>query len=170
MNESPDRNTPIFPENPHKTYGLMALIKGRQPVVEKSPEDTVPTWPNLIFKELTAAILGLVVLTLVSLLFNAPLEELANPRETPNPAKAPWYFLGFQEMVHYSAVIGGIIIPGLGALLLICLPYLDPSPVRELSKRKPVGALFAIFALANFILIIIGTYFRGPGWSFVVPW
>ena len=121
----------------------------------------------------------LVVLTvagilLMSLAFNAPLEEPVNVMHPPNPAKAPWYFLGLQELVSYSAFWGGVGIPTIEVLVLLLVPYLDRSPggvgkwfARE---RLLANSLFVTFALLNVILIIVGTFFRGPNWSFVTPW
>ncbi|MDO8586374.1 MAG: menaquinol oxidoreductase [Armatimonadota bacterium] len=160
----------VFPDNPHKTYGLMAVVKGKSPVVDKSPEDTVMTWPHLLIRELVASVVVMAVLLAISLVLNAPLEEHANLTETPNPAKAPWYFLGLQELVHYSALIGGVIIPGLSLFLLAALPYLDRTPDRAPSKRKLLTVVFTVFIIVNVVLIVIGSYFRGPGWSFIVPW
>ncbi len=170
MGKQIDRRPDIFPDNPHKTYGLMGLIKGRPPIVEKSPEDTVMTWPHLLIRELIAVLVVLSLLVVISLVFNAPLEGIADPTETPNPAKAPWYFLGLQELVHYSALLGGVIVPGLFVLLLVALPYLDRTTHRAPSKRKLLTTAFTVFVVVNVVLIIIGTYFRGPGWSFILPW
>ncbi|MBI2842355.1 MAG: menaquinol oxidoreductase [Armatimonadetes bacterium] len=148
----------------------MGLVKGKPPIVEKAPEDTVKTWPHLLIRELIATIVAVAFLLIVSVVFNAPLEEHANPMETPNPAKAPWYFLGLQELVHYSALVGGVIVPGLTVFFLAALPYIDRSAHRKPSKRKLLTVLFTTVVLANLALIIIGTYFRGPGWSLVLPW
>src|SRR6516225_8481390 len=92
----------IGPRDPNKTYSLMAIVDGESLAVEKGPEDTVSTWPHLMIREL-----------LVFLVLNAPLEEPANALHSPNPAKAPWYFVGIQELVSYSALLGGIVVPTL---------------------------------------------------------
>jgi quinol-cytochrome oxidoreductase complex cytochrome b subunit len=99
----------IFPAST-KTYGLMALT--RRPsvsVAARDPNDEEFAWPHLLYREALVALAVVVLLHLVSLIFMAPLEELADPTRTPNPAKAPWYFLGLQELVHYSALIGGVV-------------------------------------------------------------
>ncbi|MFQ6116562.1 MAG: menaquinol oxidoreductase, partial [bacterium] len=101
----------VFPKDPNKTYGLMALVEGTAPAVEKEPEDTEFTWPHLVYRELIYALFAMAIFLLISLLFNAPLQEIADPMHPPNPAKAPWYFVGLQELVHYSAFIGGILVP-----------------------------------------------------------
>jgi quinol-cytochrome oxidoreductase complex cytochrome b subunit len=106
----------------------------------------------------------------VSLFYHAPLEAMANPAKTPNPAKAPWYFLGLQELVSHSALIGGVVAPTLMVLMLLGIPYFDRNPSRRPSDRKLAIWLFAIFVVANLALIIIGTFFRGPGWAWVPPW
>ncbi len=159
---------------PLKTYGLMGLIKGTTPLVEKEPEDADFTFPNLVYKELKWALLIMIILHLFSLFMNAPLEELANPEHTPNPAKAPWYFLGLQELVSYSALAGGVLAPLLVVLGLVVIPYLDRNPkgvgVWFSRERKLAITLFTIFVIAAVVLTIIGTIFRGPNWGWYWPW
>jgi quinol-cytochrome oxidoreductase complex cytochrome b subunit len=106
----------------------------------------------------------------VSLFWKAPLEELANPAKTPNPAKAPWYFLGLQELVSHSALLGGVVVPGLIVLVLLAIPYIDPNPSRRPTDRKWAIRAFTLFVVVNIVLIVIGTLFRGPGWALVPPW
>jgi quinol-cytochrome oxidoreductase complex cytochrome b subunit len=106
----------------------------------------------------------------ISIFFNAPLEELANPAKTPNPAKAPWYCLGLQELVSHSALLGGVVAPALMVLALLAIPYLDRNPSRRLAERKWILWLFTVFVVANLVLIVVGTFFRGPGWALVPPW
>ena len=143
-------------------------------MVEKQPEDTVFTWPHLVLRELLWAMFVINILVLISLYFSAPLEEMANPYKTPNPAKAPWYFLGLQELVHYSAFLGGIVAPALAVIALIVLPYIDRRPVGEgvwfSRERKWVQIAFTVCVVALIVLTIIGVFFRGANWSFVVPW
>jgi quinol-cytochrome oxidoreductase complex cytochrome b subunit len=114
-----------------------------------------------------------VVLT-VSLLFNAPLEEPVNIMHPPNPAKAPWYFLGLQEMVSYSAFWGGVGIPGIFVGLLFATPYLERKAggvgVWFSRKRLLANTIFLSLVILNLILVIIGTFFRGPNWEFISPW
>lgn len=173
--KDPSDKGKIFPVNSDKTYGLMALVKGETPQVEKEPEDTIMAYPYLIFKEITAAMVLVIFITIISLFLNAPLEELANPGKTPNPAKAPWYFLGLQELLHYfPPVIAGVLIPTLVAIGLVIIPYIDPAPkgigVWFSPARKLVNVLFGIFVFLVVVLTLIGTFFRGPGWSWVWPW
>ena len=159
--------------SPAKTYGLMEVVTGKplfETVTPEEEEDTVFSYPYAFFREGVALMATVVGVMVISLLFNAPLEELANPAKTPNPAKAPWYFLGLQEMVSYSALIGGVIVPGLIVLALLAIPYLDRNPSRRLDARKWAIWVFTVFVIANIVLIVLGTFFRGPGWAFVPPW
>ena len=122
------------------------------------------------FREGVALVATVITVMAVSLFWNAPLEEMANPAKTPNPAKAPWYFLGLQELVSHSALLGGVVVPGLMVLALLAIPYLDPNPSRRPADRKWAIRIFTAFVIANIVLIVIGTFFRGPGWALVPPW
>lgn len=157
-----------------KSYGLMEVVKGTTVTTEREPDNYVFTWIHLIPKEVLATIVVIIILNIVSVFFNAPLEEMATPTVTPNPAKAPWYFLGLQELVHYSAFIGGVLLPGLIVVGLFIIPYIDRSGkgsgVWFSQHRKFQNSLFATFVIAMLILVIIGTLFRGENWGFVTPW
>ncbi|HSC27689.1 MAG TPA: cytochrome b N-terminal domain-containing protein [Vicinamibacterales bacterium] len=158
-----------------RSYGLMALTdRPAQPVVEADPEDEVMSWPHLLHRELLLLLAVLVVLHAVSLLFDAPLEDMADPTRTPNPAKAPWYFLGLQELVHYSAFIGGVLVPTVVVLLLLLTPYLDRDPrgvgVWFATERRRANWIFGVLASIAILLTLIGTFFRGPNWAWVWPW
>ena len=113
---------------PSKTYGLMCLVKGRSPHTGQDPDETVPSWPLLLRAELLVLMLNLLVCLALGLFLDAPLKEMANGAVPENPAKAPWYFLGLQEMVSYSAFVGGIVVPTLAVLGLALIPYLDREP------------------------------------------
>ncbi len=159
---------------PKKTYGLQGLVRGPLTKVGQIPDNTVFSWPNLFLAELFTFVVTLSAILIVSLLFNAPLEEPVNALHPPNPAKAPWYFLGLQEMVSYSAFWGGIGVPTIFVLLLLGTPYLDRGP-KGVGKwfsrdRLLTNTIFITFVLANIIFVIIGTFFRGANWSFVTPW
>ena len=140
-----------------KTYGLMALARGKTPAVDKDVESTVMSWPHLLRAELAVFMLCLAVVVVYSLFVDAPLREPANALLPENPAKSPWYFLGLQELVSYSAFMGGIGIPALAISALVLIPYLD----RE---RQYVGIWFSnrqgwLVALTSFIAgtaILIG--------------
>jgi quinol-cytochrome oxidoreductase complex cytochrome b subunit len=133
----------------------------------------VLAWPHLLSRELALLLMTLVALLATALLFDAPLEQMANPALTPNPAKAPWYFLGLQELVKYGAVFGGVVVPGTVLLALLLLPYVDAAPrgvgVYFARERWLANTLFAIAVAAVVILTAIGTFFRGPNWTWVWP-
>ncbi len=157
-----------------KTYGLMELARGSTPAVGLAPEDVVFTWPNLIFRELLLFLAVVAVVLVLAIFWNAPLEELANRVHPPNPAKAPWYFLGLQELVAYSALWGGVVVPGLLVTALVLLPYLDRRRrglgVWFARERKVALTLFTVCLIAAVVFTTIGSLFRGPNWSFQVPW
>ena len=164
----------VFPAS-SKTYGLMALSKRpRASVQARDPNDEVFAWPHLLYRELLVALGVIVALHAVSLTFMAPLEEIADPTRTPNPAKAPWYFLGLQELVHYSALIGGVIVPTLLVAALLVLPYLDRSKAGAgrwfAPERRVANTVFTTLAIVFAVLTVIGTLFRGPNWAWVWPW
>jgi quinol-cytochrome oxidoreductase complex cytochrome b subunit len=157
-----------------KTYGLMELARGTTPSVGIRQEDAVFTWPNLIFREIVLFLVVLSIVLLLAIFWNAPLEELANPVHPPNPAKAPWYFLGLQELVSYSAFWGGVVVPGLIVTALGVLPYIDRKRVGVgkwfARERKVAITIFTVCLIAMTTLTIIGSLFRGPNWSFQKPW
>jgi quinol-cytochrome oxidoreductase complex cytochrome b subunit len=167
--------TAVAAAMPRKPFGLMGFVRG--PFASKPgaiKDNTVFAWPDLFTAELFVFVLTIAGLLVVSLIFNAPLEEPVNVMHPPNPAKAPWYFLGLQEMVSYSAFWGGIGIPTIEVLILLIVPYIDRSQkgvgrwfARE---RFLANSLFLTFVVLNVILMIIGTFFRGPNWEMVSPW
>ena len=158
----------------NKTYGLMELARGTTPQVGKNPEDEVFAWPHLVFRELLLFLLVTAVVLFLAIFWNAPLEELANPIHPPNPAKAPWYFLGLQELVSYSAFWGGVVVPGLLVTALMLLPYMDRQRKgvgRWFARERAVAnTIFSVCLVIAVVLTIIGTSFRGPNWGWVVPW
>lgn len=122
----PDSQTyPVFTQEPTKTYQLAAIVRGRTPQVNRGPENTLPAMPHLFYAEAGIFMLTIFGCLLLSLFLDAPLKELANPDVPENPAKAPWYFLGLQELVSHSAFMGGIGIPAICLLGLALIPYLD---------------------------------------------
>jgi cytochrome b-561 len=158
----------------NKSYGLMELARGTTPQVGRNPDDEVSTWPHLIFRELLLFLVVCAAVLFLAIFFNAPLEQVANPVHPPNPAKAPWYFLGLQELVSHSAFWGGVVVPGIIVLALVMLPYLDRGRqgvgrwfARE---RRLANTVFALLLVVAIVLTIIGTFFRGPNWSWQVPW
>jgi quinol-cytochrome oxidoreductase complex cytochrome b subunit len=134
----------------------------------------VPAWPHLLIRELILLVAVLIVLTAAAVLFDAPLEDVADATRTPNPAKAPWYFLGLQELVHYGAFLGGVAVPLGSVLALLLLPYLDTAQrgvgVWFSRERVLANTLFGLAALVAIVLTLVGTFFRGPNWDWVWPW
>lgn len=140
------------------------------------PEKKMEVWPNLVVREYIGAVLMLVFLIGWSVLQNAPLEELANAGVTPNPSKAPWYFLGLQELlVYFDPWLAGVVLPGVIATGLMAIPYMDPDPKRGVGyysiKERPFANTVFLFGVGLwFALIFIGTVLRGPNWSWYWPW
>ena len=158
----------------NKTYGLMELARGSTPQVGRDPDEEVFSWPHLVFRELLLFLAVIAVVLVLAIAFNAPLEEIANPVHPPNPAKAPWYFLGLQELVSYSAFWGGVVVPALIVTALVVLPYLDRTRkgigrwfARE---RRVASTIFTICLVTAIALTVVGSVFRGPNWSWQVPW
>ena len=224
--------TAAMDSDARKSPVRVAFVTRRtSPQVKSRDEGYIMTFPDGLFRAAVAIEVLTLVLVVVALLWDAPLEELANPLQTPNPAKAPWYFLGLQELLHYfPPMVAGVLIPSLVVLALIAIPYFDinianePLWARNRSQRlrilSVVTVVFSIFlvyfdvyaALVPTLLIaglmlfsagsapspgrfrlwlsikplsfwimswflfeaavltLIGTFFRGPGWSFVSPW
>ena len=158
----------------NKSYGLMELARGTTPQVGKNPEDEIFSWPHLIFRELLLFLAVVAVVLFLAVFWNAPLEQLANPIHPPNPAKAPWYFLGLQELVSYSAFWGGVVVPGLLVTVLVLLPYLDRGRAgvgRWFARERTVAnTIFTVCLVVAIALTLIGSVFRGPNWSWQAPW
>lgn len=163
------REEEIFPRNPNKTYGLMELVKGSSTRVDRGPDDMVSSWPHLLIREAALFAFCFVALLVLTLVFPPPLELQANPLKPPNPAKAPWYFLGLQELVAYDAFWGGLGIPGLVVIGLMAIPYLDRhhSGIGRwfAHSRRTACALWTAYVIVVIVLIVIGTFFRGPNWA-----
>jgi menaquinol-cytochrome c reductase cytochrome b/c subunit len=219
--------------NAKKSPRRIAFITRRTSAqVKVETEDQVQTFPEALFRAAVAIQVLAVVLVWISLFFNAPLEGLADPSHTPNPAKAPWYFLGLQELLHYfPPVVAGVLAPGLVVMALIVIPYFNinieaeglflkdrqrrlrifytvaaalsifllvfkvyaalvptlimaaiillaaqsspqsPSAFRRYLAARPLSYwVMTWFLFELVVLTAIGTFFRGPGWSFVWPW
>src|SRR5512139_4177376 len=125
---------PIFVKDTNKTYGVMEIVDGTSPMVEKATEDTVESFPHYLILLTICSLAVTFILFIISLFFDAPLEDLANPLVTPNPRKAPWYFTGIQELIHYTTkpVIPAIIIPLLIVVWLLLIPYVDRKAKTKL--------------------------------------
>src|SRR5829696_5402502 len=150
-------------------------IAAGQGPIEKAESDRVWVWPDLVYTELIALILCSVVLIVWSIFLKAPLEQPANPANTPNPSKAPWYFLGLQEMlVYFDPWLAGVVLPGLIIAGLIAIPYVDKNPKGNgyytFNERKAEITIFLFgFAVLWSSLIVLGTFLRGPNWNFFGP-
>jgi quinol-cytochrome oxidoreductase complex cytochrome b subunit len=173
-----------------KTYSLLGLTRGRTAQVETALVDydrhTVPSSPNLTKRLLLVTLVTVLVVSLLAVIVPTPLEEAANPKVTPNPAKAPWYFLWLQELVtdttiHIGsftingALVGGIVIPGLLVLAAVVWPYFDRSPVSAIGvwfarARTRQNLIFLAVVVLILVLTIVGTFLRGPYWKFLWPW
>jgi len=150
-------------------------IAAGQGPIEKVEADRVWVWPDLVYTELISLILCTIVLIVWSILLKAPLEQPANPANTPNPSKAPWYFLGLQEMlVYFDPWLAGVVLPGLIIVGLICIPYVDKNPKGNgyytFAERKAEITIFLFgFVVLWCSLIVLGTFLRGPNWNFFGP-
>lgn len=138
-------------------------------------DEEVTTFPHLVYKEFLCAIAVVIFFIFLSIFYRAPLEEMADPSLTPNPSKAPWYFVGLQELLGYfDPWVAGVMVPLLIILGLTLIPYLDTNPegVEEYAfrKRKFAVIVFTAGLALWFILIAIGHYFRGPNWQLYWPW
>jgi hypothetical protein len=150
-------------------------IAAGQGPIEKAESDRVWVWPDLVYTELISLILFTVILIVWSIFLKAPLEQPANPANTPNPSKAPWYFLGLQEMlVYFDPWLAGVVLPGLIIVGLIAIPYIDKNPKGNgyftFSERKAEITIFLFgFVVLWCSLIVLGTFLRGPNWNFFGP-
>ncbi len=154
---------------------VLALVEGAAPAGGKETTDGKFVWPDLVFKELLAVIAVVVLLITWSLLVDAPLRAEADASWTENPAKAPWYFLGLQELlVYFDPWLAGVVIPNLILVGLMVIPYIDVnnriSGEYRLSERKKAAVIFLFGFFLWFVLIIVGTFLRGPSWNFYWPW
>jgi hypothetical protein len=162
---------PAIPEGV-RTQRLLTVVKaGAIQQVKKEPTDKVNTWPHLLAIEFVALMVVTAALFVFSVFVDAPLLEFANFNEQPNPSKAPWYFLGLQELLSYfDPQVAGVIIPGFGLAGLAFIPYIDRNPSVRPSDRKLAIMIFTFFIMSSAILTIFGSFFRGPGFNFVFPW
>lgn len=153
---------------------VLGLVPGRPLTGDrKDPQDhnMVMVWPHLLVRHGVVAVAVLLVVLAMAALFDAPLREIANPTETPNPEKAPWYFAGLQELLaHFHPVVAGVLVPAGIVVGLLALPYVDRNPATAPARRKVAVATFTIFLVAWIVLTVIGFAFRGPNWSWVWPW
>jgi hypothetical protein len=155
-----------------------ARIAAGEPPVEGTPKEAEKTWvwPDLVYTELLCMVIGMIVLVVWSLALAAPIEEPANPARTPNPSKAPWYFLGLQEMlVYFDPWLAGVVFPSLIIVGLMAIPYIDVNPKGNgyftFKERKVEIMLFLFgFLILWVLLVLLGTFLRGPNWNFFGPY
>ena len=154
------------------TQRLLTVVKsGSIQEVKATPVDKVHTWPHLLAAEFVAALACLAFTFVFSVFVNAPLLQLANTNQTPNPSKAPWYFLGLQELLTmFHPMVAGVTIPGVGLIVLIFAPYIDRNPSNKPEDRKFAISLMTVHMMFWAVLVIIGSFFRGPGFNFTLPW
>jgi hypothetical protein len=151
--------------------------KGEKPLEASNGEgDKTWVWPDLVYTELLCMVIGMIVLVAWGIAFHAPIEEAANPARTPNPSKAPWYFLGLQEMlVYYDPWLAGVVFPSLIIVGLMAIPYIDTNPKGNgyytFKERKVEITIFLFgFLILWVLLVILGTFLRGPNWNFFGPY
>ena len=154
------------------TQRLLTVVKsGSIQDVKALPVDKVHVWPHLLSIEFVAALACLAFTFMFSWFVNAPLLQAANFNQTPNPSKAPWYFMGLQELLTmFHPMIAGVTIPGMGLILLIFAPYLDRNLSNKPEDRKFITSLMTVHMMFWAVLTIISSFFRGPGYNFTFPW
>lgn len=154
------------------TQRLLTVVKsGSIQDVKATPVDKVHTWPHLLAAEFVAALACTAFLFFFSIFVNAPLLQLANPNRTPNPSKAPWYFLGLQELLTmFHPMVAGVTVPGIALFALILAPYIDKNPSNKPEDRKFATSIMTVHLMFWAVLVMIGSFFRGPGFNFVFPW
>src|SRR5688572_30827388 len=168
----PTGNIPTPKKGAPDKHRLLALVppEGIQRV-EREQGDRVNVWPHLLIEEFVAMFVLSVGLVVFSTFLNAPLRELANANLTPNPSKAPWYFLGLQELLRYfHPMVAGISIPTFILVGLAAVPFVDRNPSTRPGDRKIAITLFTMMFMFGAVLTIIGSFFRGPGYNWVWPW
>ena len=154
------------------TQRLLTVVKsGSIQQTRAEAADKVHTWPHLVVVEFASILIMTAGLTIFSAIVRAPLLGLADFNRTPNPSKAPWYFLGLQELLTmFHPMVAGVTIPGVGLGLIALAPFVDKNPSHNPNDRKFAIAIFTIFIMLWAVLVIIGSFFRGPGFNFVFPW
>ena len=154
------------------TQRLLTVVKaGSIQQTKAEAQDKVHVWPHLLVGEFVSMLVLMALVTIFSALVRAPLLEQANFNQTPNPSKAPWYFLGLQELLTmFHPMVAGVTIPGMGIFLLILAPYMDKNPSNKPENRKFAISIFTIMLMFWAVLVMIGSFFRGPGQNFVTPW
>lgn len=156
-----------------RTQRLLTVVKAKAiQQVKTEPQDKVNTWPHLMLVEFVALLAMTAFLVILSVILQAPLLEPANFNATPNPSKAPWYFLGLQELLSYfDPQIAGVTVPTIiGLVGFMMIPYVDRNPSTKPSDRKFAIMMYSFFLAGSATLTILGVLFRGPGFNFAFPW
>ena len=170
------RSFAVPPKAPTALYGdrtrIMGVVDREVVTAEERPvDDTVFSWPHFIVRHVVVALGVAAVVLALGVAFAAPLRGLANPNLTPEPAKAPWYFSGLQELLaHFDPLVAGILVPTAAVLALVLLPYIDRNPATEARRRKVAIVTFSALLALAVILTVVGVAFRGPGWRLIAPW
>ncbi|MFV9672435.1 MAG: menaquinol oxidoreductase [Acidimicrobiia bacterium] len=153
---------------------LLGVVPGKPAVgdrKEPAEEETVMVWPHLLVRHAVAALVVIAIVVLISVFFDAPLREIANPTNTPNPEKAPWYFAALQELLAlFHPLVAGVLVPGAIIMGLVALPYVDRNPSLNPRTRQLARTAFTVFMVLWIVLTLIGFMFRGENWSWVWPW
>ena len=154
------------------TQRLLTVVKsGSIQEAKAAPVDKVHTWPHLLAVEFVAGLALTAFLFVFSWVVNAPLLQAADFNNTPNPSKAPWYFLGLQELLTmFHPMVAGVTLPGVGLVALILAPYMDRNASNKPEDRKFMTSMMTMFLMFWAVLTIIGSFFRGPGFAFTFPW
>jgi menaquinol-cytochrome c reductase cytochrome b/c subunit len=154
------------------TQRLLTVVKsGSIQQTRAEASDKVHVWPHLLVLEFASILSLMAFTTIFSALVKAPLLGLADVNQTPNPSKAPWYFLGLQELLTmFHPMVAGVTIPGVALGLLAITPYIDKNPSNKPNDRKFAITMMTMFMMMWAVLVIIGSFFRGPGFNFVYPW
>ncbi len=154
------------------TQRLLTVVKsGSIQQTRAEAQDKVHTWPHLLVIEFASILIVSAAVTIFSALVRAPLLGLADFNKTPNPSKAPWYFLGLQELLTmFHPMVAGVTIPGIALFLLMVAPFVDKNPSNKPKDRKFAISIFTLFLVMWAVLVIIGSFFRGPGFNFIFPW
>ena len=165
-------NVPMAAGPGGHTQRLLTVVKsGSIQDVKSEPVDKVHTWPHLLAVEFVASLACTAFLFVFSWVVNAPLLQAANFNQTPNPSKAPWYFLGLQELLTmFHPMIAGVTLPTIGLVALMFSPYLDKTVSNKPEERKFMTSMFTIFLMFWAVLVIVSSFFRGPGYNFTFPW
>jgi len=154
------------------TQRLLTVVKsGSIQQTRAEAQDKVHVWPHLLVLEFASILSLMAFITVYSALVKAPLLGLADVNATPNPSKAPWYFLGLQELLKmFTPAVAGVLIPGIALGLLAITPYIDKNPSHKPTDRKFAVIMMSMFLMMWAVLVIIGCFFRGPGFNFIFPW